>query len=262
MDWIISIQKMIDYIEDNITDSMDSELLAKQVYVSNYYLQRVFSILCGCTLSEYIRNRRLTLAGYELLTTNQTILDVALKYGYETHESFTRAFTRFHGVTPSLARKDETTLKSFDRLSIQSILKGRKDIMSEFSERGYVLKENGAVYYTLDMDKTMKWFREVLGWYGEVDERTEDGIGLYGCVSNLPREIEALKIAPFTGIHLFYGEPHQTMVAFMMVQGIDKLYEYVKSKEWEKISPIKQEPWGSKTCTITTVDGCVLRFFE
>ncbi len=75
--------------------------------------------------------------------------------------------------------------------------------MSDFSERGYVVKETGAVYYTQDMDKTLKWFKEVLGWYGQIDARDEDGIGTYGCVSNIPIEIEVLHIAPFTGIHMF-----------------------------------------------------------
>ena len=134
--------------------------------------------------------------------------------------------------------------------------------MKKFRDRGYVVKENGPVYYTTDMDKTVKWFEDILGWYSEIDERNENGIGAYGCVYNIPTEIENLHIAPFTGIHLFYGEPKNGMVAFMLVQGIEKLYEYVKNNGWEQITEVKQEPWGGKTCSVTTPDGCILRFFE
>jgi AraC family transcriptional regulator len=262
MDWVTSIQKVIDYVEENITEELDGDILAEKVNISGYYMQRVFAILCNCTIGEYIRNRRLTLAGAELMSTDESIIDIALKYGYETHESFTRAFTRFHGVTPSIARKDVCTLNYFPRLSIKSILEGKNYFMSEFSERGYVVKETGAVYYTKDMDKTLKWFKEILGWYGEIESRNEDGSGGYGCVTNIPREIEALHIAPFTGIHMFYGEPKQEMVAFMLIQGVDALYEFVKKNGWEQITKVNQEPWGSRTCSVTTIDGSILKFFE
>ena len=89
-----------------------------------YYFQRIFSILCGLNLGEYIRNRRLTLAGNELNATDGKIIDIALKYGYESPESFTRAFSRFHGITPTEAKKNGSKLKSFSRLSMKIILTG------------------------------------------------------------------------------------------------------------------------------------------
>ncbi len=134
--------------------------------------------------------------------------------------------------------------------------------MSDFSERGYVVKETGAVYYTQDMDKTLKWFKEVLGWYGQIDARDEDDIGTYGCVSNIPIEIEVLHIAPFTGIHMFKGDALSIMVGFMLVQGIEQLYEFVKKSGWNQITEIVTEPWGGKTCEVTTIDGSILKFFE
>lgn len=88
------------------------------------YFQRVFSILCGYTLGEYIRNRRLTLAGAELASGNAKVIDVALKYGYDSPDSFAKAFARFHGITPSQARGDGVVLKSFSRLSIKISLEG------------------------------------------------------------------------------------------------------------------------------------------
>jgi AraC family transcriptional regulator len=262
VDWITNIQRTIDYIEDNIGAELNSDILAAKIYTSSFYFQRMFTILCDCTIGEYIRNRRLTLAGYELLNNDSSILDIAIKYGYETNESFTRAFSRFHGVTPSTARKNRMSLNIFPRISIKSNLSGGKAIMNDFSKRGYVVKETGAVYYTQDMGKTLKWFKEVLGWYGQIDARDENGVGIYGCVNNIPIEIEALHIAPFTGIHMFKGDSLKMMVGFMLVQGIEQLYVFVKKSGWNQITEIITEPWGGKTCEVTTIDGSILKFFE
>jgi AraC family transcriptional regulator len=257
-----SIQQTVDFIENNIGEDLGIDMLAEKIYTSQFYFQKIFTILCDCTVSEYIRNRRMTLAGYEIIDTDYSILDIALKYGYESHESFTRAFTRFHGITPSDARKNHSDLKTFSRILIKSNLLGGKALMSDFSERGYVVKETGAVYYTQDMDKTLKWFKEILGWYGQIEERDEKNIGLYGCVNNIPIEIEALHIAPFTGIHMFKGEPLTMMTGFMLVQGIELLYQFVKKNGWNQITDVKKEPWGGKTCSVTTIDGSILTFFE
>ena len=96
MDWIQGIQRAIDYVEANITEEIDFEEVARQAYSSSFHFQRVFSILCGLSLGDYIRMRRLSLAGEELSKGNAKIIAVALKYGYDTPESFSRAFTRFH----------------------------------------------------------------------------------------------------------------------------------------------------------------------
>ena len=124
MDWITGIQNAINYIEDNITEELDYEAIAKASFSSPFHFQRVFSILCGYTLGEYIRNRRLSLAGTELVCSNKKVIDIAYKYGYETPESFTKAFQKFHGFTPSQARSCNVNLKSFSRLSIKISLEG------------------------------------------------------------------------------------------------------------------------------------------
>lgn len=124
MDWIIGIQRAIDYIEDNLTETIAYEEVAKKCYSSSYHFQRVFSILCGFTLGEYIRNRRLTLAGRELATTNAKVIDVALKYGYESPDSFAKAFQKFHGILPSQARNNGSNLKSFSSLVLKFSLEG------------------------------------------------------------------------------------------------------------------------------------------
>ena len=124
MDWITGIQNAINYIEDHITEELDYEQIAMASFSSSFHFQRVFSILCGYTLGEYIRNRRLTLAGTELANTREKVIDVAYKYGYDNPESFAKAFQKFHGITPSQARSSGVMLKSFSRLSIKVSLEG------------------------------------------------------------------------------------------------------------------------------------------
>lgn len=124
MDWVIGLQKAIDYIEDHLTETIDYDVAAAQSFSSSYHFQRVFSILCGFTLGEYIRSRRLSLAGMELATSDVKVIDVALKYGYESPDSFAKAFQKFHGILPSQARSSGSNLRSFSRLVLKFSLEG------------------------------------------------------------------------------------------------------------------------------------------
>ena len=124
MDWAEGIRRAIDYIEAHLTEEIDPAAVARCAACSSFYFQRIFTALCGMTMGEYIRARRLTLAGSELAYSGARVIDVALKYGYESPESFCRAFSRFHGVAPSEAKRMGSRLKSFSRLTVQIILKG------------------------------------------------------------------------------------------------------------------------------------------
>lgn len=124
MDWALGIQNAVDYIEEHLTENLDFEEIARRAASSSFYFQRIFSALCGYSLGEYIRNRRLTLAGNELSAKQGKVIDIALKYGYDSPESFTRAFSKFHGITPSQAKKDGSQLRSFSKLYVNLTLKG------------------------------------------------------------------------------------------------------------------------------------------
>lgn len=124
MDWIKAIKDAIEYIEKNITEDLTVGKIASKVNISPFYFQKGFSMLCGYTVNEYIRMRRLSLAGSELLTSDIKVIDLAVKYGYDSPDSFTKAFTRFHGSTPTDVRKNHTSLKSFAPLHIQLSLEG------------------------------------------------------------------------------------------------------------------------------------------
>lgn len=124
MEWVEAIGKAIQYIEEHITEDLTADIIAAHVNISSFYFQRGFAMLCGFTIAEYIRNRRLALAGGELVTGKEKIIDIAMKYGYDSPDSFTRAFARFHGVTPTAARKEQVMLKAFTPLKIRLSLEG------------------------------------------------------------------------------------------------------------------------------------------
>ena len=124
MDWTVSLQNAINYVEDHLTEEIDYKEVAKMANSSLFNFQRIFNILCGFSLGEYIRNRRLSISGNQLCSSHSKVIDVALKYGYDSPESFCRAFVRFHGITPSQARLNGENLKSFSPLSVKLILDG------------------------------------------------------------------------------------------------------------------------------------------
>lgn len=123
-DWSEGIQNAIRYIEVNITEPLEIRDIAAQAYVSAFHFQRIFGVLCGMTVGEYIRARRLTLAAQELSRGDIRVIDAAVKYGYDSPDSFTRAFTKFHGVSPSAAKERGAALKSFAPLRIKLTLEG------------------------------------------------------------------------------------------------------------------------------------------
>ena len=161
MNWITGMQKAIDYIEANLTEEIDYEKVAAESFSSSYHFQRVFSILCGYTLGEYIRLRRLSLAGAELANGKEKVIDVALKYGYDSPDSFAKAFQKFHGITPSQARADGSMLKSFSRLSIKISLEGGSTMNYRIEEKdgmiltGYKRRFSGIPGERMEQEKEM-----------------------------------------------------------------------------------------------------------
>lgn len=128
MEWLESMNRALDYLEAHLESDADICEAAKIAYSSKFHFQRMFSMLCGVTAADYLRGRRLTLAAQELAVGNARVLDVALRYGYETPEAFARAFRRFHGISPSEAREPGVTLKAVPRLKFFISVKGDKDM--------------------------------------------------------------------------------------------------------------------------------------
>ena len=122
--WIEGFQESIDFIERNLTDELDIEVISAKAALSPFYYQRIFGALCGVTVGEYIRARRMTLAAQGLSRKDMKVIDIAVKYGYDSPDSFTKAFQKFHGITPSQARESGASLRSFAPLHIKITMEG------------------------------------------------------------------------------------------------------------------------------------------
>lgn len=135
MEALVRMMNALDYMETKMEEKLDMEEIARTAYVSSFHFQRMFHFLTGMSVAEYVRKRKLTLAAQELAASNARVLDVALKYGYDSPESFAKAFRRIHGITPSEARLPGVSLKAFPRLSFHLSLKGDQDMDYRIEEK-------------------------------------------------------------------------------------------------------------------------------
>ena len=135
MDSLKSMNEALNYIEENLSNDIEYSEVAKIALCSEYHFQRMFSFLAGVTLSEYIRRRRLTHAALELINSSIKIIDVAVKYGYSSADSFTRAFQSLHGITPSEARNKGQLLKAYPRMTFQLTIKGGIEMNYRIEEK-------------------------------------------------------------------------------------------------------------------------------
>ncbi|MEH7009782.1 AraC family transcriptional regulator [Neobacillus niacini] len=169
MDSIKRLNEALGYIEENLTSDIDFKEVARVAFCSEYHFQRMFSFLAGVSLSEYIRRRRLSRAAFELINSNVRILDIAIKYGYCSPDSFTRAFQSLHGITPSEARNNGQSLKAFPRMTFHLSIQGGNEMNYRIVEKeafhlvgikkrvpiifNGVNPEIAAMWQSLDMEK-------------------------------------------------------------------------------------------------------------
>ncbi|PEF35807.1 AraC family transcriptional regulator [Bacillus sp. AFS094228] len=135
MDSLKNMNGAIKFIEENLTNEIDFNEVARLAYCSEYHFKRMFSFLAGISLSEYIRRRRLTLAAFELKNSNIKVIDIAIKYGYSSPDSFARAFQHLHGITPSEARSNGHSLKAYPPMSFQLSIKGGSEMNYRIEEK-------------------------------------------------------------------------------------------------------------------------------
>ncbi len=126
--WLDHMNHAIEYIEAHLQDKMDYEKIAQAACCSVYHFQRMFTFITNITLSEYVRRRKMTMAAFELQNSDIKIIDLALKYGYDSPESFTRAFQLLHGITPTSARRLGASIKAYPRISFQITIKGDSEM--------------------------------------------------------------------------------------------------------------------------------------
>ena len=156
------MQSAIGFIEARLTEELSMEEIARSANSSNANFQRIFCIVTGMTVGEYIRSRRLSLAGKDLTESDAKVVDAAFKYGYETAESFTKAFTRFHGVTPSVAKRQASVLKYFAALTITVDVRGgftmQRKLIPNVPEIPY--DGNNAAFFITLLEATLKGLGE------------------------------------------------------------------------------------------------------
>lgn len=124
MNVLESMNATIEYIEEHLLEELHMPMIAAATGNLESDIQKTFYALTGISIVEYVRRRRLSLAGYELQKGGQSVLDVALKYGYTSPDSFTRAFRQMHGITPSAVKRGGCLLKSYGRITFVLTIKG------------------------------------------------------------------------------------------------------------------------------------------
>lgn len=134
MEWIINLNKAINYIEENLTHEIDLNKLAQIAGCSTFHFQRMFSYMAEIPLSEYIRRRKMTMAAFDLQNGDK-VIDVAIKYGYESPTAFNRAFQNVHGVAPSFAKSNGVSLKSFPPISFKITIKGEAEMKYKIEKK-------------------------------------------------------------------------------------------------------------------------------
>jgi AraC family transcriptional regulator len=157
VEWSERMNAAISYIEDNLAGEIDFSEAAKKACCSTFHFQRMFFAVNGLTPAEYARRRRLTLAARELTTANIKVIDVALKYGYDSPEAFTRAFRNLHKVTPTAAREPGVILVAFPRISFHISLIGGNDMDYKIIEKpAFDVVGRGKKFTTKNMEQAIK----------------------------------------------------------------------------------------------------------
>lgn len=128
MDWLGQLNDALRHIEDHLEEEIDLEQAAKIACCSVFHFQRMFSYMAGVPLAEYIRRRRMTKAAFDLQNTGDRVIDIALKYGYDSPTAFNRAFQGIHGVPPSAARQEGARLKAYHPISFKITIRGEAEM--------------------------------------------------------------------------------------------------------------------------------------
>ena len=163
MNWIQNLSKAVDFIEDNLTNEICLDEVSRHAFSSGSHFQLIFHVVMGLTVGEYIRNRRLSLAALDLLKPKSKIIDVAMRYQYDTQESFSKAFTRFHGVSPSKLRRGQNRL--FNPLVINLTIQGGFEMSWKFNSEFHLVDWNEIEGQQSELSAEDK-YKRIIGWAG------------------------------------------------------------------------------------------------
>jgi len=230
MNTLENFNAVIDYVENHITDELDINHLASIACCSVYNFQRTFSHAANMSVIDYIRKRRLTLAGKELKQSEIKVIDIAMKYGYDSPISFARAFKVFHGINPSEARNSDIALKTFSRMAFQIYLKEVNDVKivekGEMFISGFLVEPDGGnLWRKYEETTAVHEGPELVDWSAhEVKFFTNEGERIFiGC-----RQINNITVPHYEMLHI----PAATWVVFEIDHKLDFGSQFAKVFEW------------------------------
>jgi len=168
VNWIQCLSKAIHYIETHLTDDINIDEISNQSYTSSSHFQLVFHLVMGMTVGEYIRNRRLSSAALDLLQPDSRIIDVAMRYQYDTQESFSKAFTRFHELPPSKVQRGN--IKLFHPLSINITIQGGFDMSRKLID-DFLLLDLNEIERQKDEKQSAEAYQKLVNWAGQARGR-------------------------------------------------------------------------------------------
>ncbi|NLD48579.1 MAG: AraC family transcriptional regulator [Clostridiaceae bacterium] len=193
MEWLDRLNQSISYIEDSLAGEIDIEKAAQIACCSPFHFQRMFSYIASVSLAEYIRRRRMTLAAFELQNSEIKVIDLALKYGYDSPTSFTRAFQNVHGVPPSAARGEGTVLKAHPRMTFLISIKGDVEMNYRIEKKEAFRIVGAKKHFELNVEENSvqvpKFWGEVIqngriGQIGQLSNKEPNGvIGVCTCMN-------------------------------------------------------------------------------
>lgn len=155
MQWLERFNEAIDYMESNLTERIDMERAAQLAACSQYHFQRMFSYIAGIPLSEYLRRRKMTAAAFELISADTKIIELALKYGYESPTAFNRAFQSVHGISPSAARAEGIKLTAFPRIIFTLSVKGETAMNYKIEKKEAFRIVGAKATFNMDIEESM-----------------------------------------------------------------------------------------------------------
>jgi len=249
MEWSERMNAAIEYIEDNLDGDIDFTKAAEKAACSTFHFQRIFFAVNGITPVEYARRRRLTRAARELTSGNTKVIDIALKYGYESPDAFSRAFRNMHGVTPTAAREPEVTLTAYPRISFHIVLKGGSDMDYRIAKKpGFTIAGRSKQFTAVDG----KNFIQIPLWWDEFLASPDCG-KLTALSKNKPGAVTGGAMLGFC-----YGLADS--VEFSYGIGVE-LPEGGSPGPFEKIE-IRSATWAVFDCTLDDLQDVTKRIFS
>jgi AraC family transcriptional regulator len=239
MEWSDRLNSAIDYIEKNLDDNLSISEAAKEANCSSFHFQRMFFAIIGITPAEYVRRRRLTLAATELAIGNAKVIDIALKYGYESPNAFTRAFRNMHGINPREVRTLGVKLSAYHRVSFHVKIKGGNDMDYRIIEKpAFVLVGKGKKF------TSEKFFKEAPGFWKKY-VNTKEYQTLWGLTNGKWGQVTD---APLMSVYL--PDENGKRDSFTDILGIEKSVETDPGKF--KVFNIPSATYAEFNCTYQT----------